>query len=161
MKTSHEQIRLLSPKYRKPSDHCKCPKILSHLFRRHKGPLTERIQSLKNKPGMQKRAADLFVLGRKHYECPQTSKPLKKIVRSHAGTQKAKTLCILEAFLHQLWVHTHTIINKCVCNYSLSWSCFLISSTSEEKKREKDAELPSNTELVFLYSESTRWLTKR
>lgn len=69
---------------------------------------------------------DLFVRGRKHHQCPPR---LCEIMRGH------KTTSVSSSCLHQL--HAHTFRSECVCNYSLSCSCFLISSTREKREETK------------------------
>lgn len=90
-KTSHEPIRPLSPKYRKSSDHCKCPKILS-MFLRGISLLWQRIQSLKKKQGECRRELLICMLeGENTTNALKPPNPVFKIVRSHAGTRKAVT----------------------------------------------------------------------
>lgn len=149
---------LLSPKCRKPSDHCKCPKNTVHVLKRHECPLTERIESL-NTRGMQKGAVDLNVWGRKKNtkNALKPPNPSKDCAKSPRDTKKAENnLCIHDSLL-EAWcfffffapafvsTHTHTRTQTRtqhsetnVCNYSLASSCFLISSASEEEEEEEE-----------------------
>lgn len=65
-------------------------------------------------------------------------KPLNssKIVWSQAGTRRSwDTVCVLMFVFYTSFGSIHTFRNKRVYNYSLAGSCFLVSLTSEEKRR--------------------------
>lgn len=167
---------LLSPKCRKPSDHCKCPKNTVHVLKRHECPLTERIESL-NTRGMQKGAVDLNVWGRKKNtkNALKPPNPSKDCAKSPRDTKKAENnLCIhdslLEAwcfffFSHQLLCpHTHTHARRHARNIQkrtsvitalpVAASSFPQRAKKKKKKRkkkkgEKDPECSSETRVVL------------
>lgn len=127
--------------------YCPCPYEAQASF--------DRKTVFKNKRGECRRELLIctFEGGKKILRMPPKPPNPSKVVRSQAGTQKAETPSVSSGmFLHQLWVHTRR--NKCVRNYSLAGSCFLVSWTSEEKKGEKDPAPSSETHVVvfFLYS---------
>lgn len=115
---------------------------------RHKHPLTEIIQSLIKKKKKLKRgnaeercwSVCLREKTRRTPSNPQTPQRLCEVEQEHEYLSPRGVMLV-----HQLWAHTHarTFRNKCVCNYSLAGSCFLISSTSDNRK--------GDTQVFFLY----------